>query len=184
MNKQQQKIPQPQTPVATPVQPQATASKPAASFRKFPRIGRPSKYKKKYCQMIMDHLDSGYSIESFAAVVHVNQDTIWEWIKVHDDFSEAVKRGRAYCQLYWEKIGMTGMMGRIVGFNPTTWIFNMKNRFNWQDKVETSDPTARKLVDDAEEELKKEDPTATLGRLVGKYARQLVVKSTGNGSTG
>lgn len=97
-------------------------------------VGRPSKYEPKFCQMLIDHMAGGLSFESFAAVIKVNQDSLHEWVKVYTEFSEAKKVAWAQNQLFYEKMGVAGMAGKIPGFNSTTWIFNMKNRFKWRDK--------------------------------------------------
>jgi hypothetical protein len=101
-------------------------------------MGRPSKYKKEYCEMLIEHMSTGLSFESFAGIVRVNRDTVHEWAKVHQDFSEAKKIGMSLALLKWEKIGMEGMyMGsKDNPFNPTVWIFSMKNKFNWSDRKE------------------------------------------------
>lgn len=123
-------------------------------------MSRPTKYKKEYCQKLIEHMAKGYSFESFSAVVNVNQDTLHEWAKpkVSVEFSEAKKEAFAKCRLFWETIGIDGMLGKITRKvqkvdsygNKTTenvqvkidvgmWIFNMKNRFGWKDRVEFID---------------------------------------------
>lgn len=58
----------------------------------------------------------------------------WErLINENKEFSETVKRCRGLCQVWWEKVGRNGAAG-AGEINPTTWIFNMKNRFDWRDK--------------------------------------------------
>jgi len=66
----------------------------------------------------------------------VNQDTLYEWDKVHPDFSEAKKIGFERSRLTWEKIGLD--LAKTGTGNATAFIFNMKNRFKkeWRDKVE------------------------------------------------
>lgn len=97
-------------------------------------VGRPSLYKPEYCQAIIKHMEKGYSFESFAAVIKVNRDTLYEWQKVHAEFSDAIKLAFDECQLFWEKKGMEGTFGELEGFSAAAYIFNMKNRFKWKDK--------------------------------------------------
>lgn len=73
-------------------------------------------------------------MESFAALVGVNRDTLYEWNKTYSEFADVVKEGTALSLLYWEKIGVQGMIGQIDKFNASVYIFNMKNRFKWRDK--------------------------------------------------
>lgn len=98
--------------------------------------GRPTRYKDEYCSMLAEHLKQGFSYETFAAVVGVNVDTLYEWEKRFPEFSEAKKNFWTASYLFWEKIGIDGVMGKIPGFNSTAWIFTMKNRFGWRDKRE------------------------------------------------
>lgn len=97
-------------------------------------VGRPTKYKEEYCDMLIRHMESGLSFDSFAAVIKVNRDSLYEWVKVHPEFSDAQKEAYSQNLLFWEKIGISGMVGRIPDFNATVWIFNMKNRHGWRDK--------------------------------------------------
>jgi len=89
--------------------------------------GRPTKYKPEYCEKLFDHMALGLSFETFAVEIGVNVDTLYEWCKVHKDFSEAKKMAFSACQVYWEKMGRSAMRDR--SFNSTMWIYNMKCRF-------------------------------------------------------
>lgn len=99
------------------------------------KVGRPSKYDPKYCSEIIDFMAQGKSKEAFAGHIDVSKDTIYEWIKVHKDFSDSVKKAEVKCQEFWEEMGI--QMALAGQGNATVWIFNMKNRFSWKDKHET-----------------------------------------------
>lgn len=112
-------------------------------------IGRPSKYKPEYCQELIEHMRQGFSFESFAGLTMVNVDTLYEWTKVHQDFSDAKKTGFDLSRLFWEKIGIDNILNTSENFgegagsksqsiNSTVYIFNLKNRFpkEWRDRQE------------------------------------------------
>lgn len=108
--------------------------------------GRPTKYELGYCQKLIDHMAGGLSFESFAGEIGVHRDTLYEWEKVHPEFSDAKKIGTDASLLKWEKIGRDniinssesspGFGGSARSINSAVWIFNMKNRFKWRDKQE------------------------------------------------
>lgn len=108
-----------------------------------PKMGRPPKYRPEFCAMLVEHMASGLSFESFAAVADVDRDTIYEWAKTYPDFSDAKKRGSAKSQLIWEQEGITGM--KMMGFNSAIWIFNMKNRFGWKDQPESDNSSLKPI---------------------------------------
>lgn len=99
-------------------------------------VGRPSKYRPEYCAMVVEHMSEGASLTSFAAEIDVSRETISEWSRVHPEFSVAVKKGKAKCAAWWERLGRTGAMGGDV--NPTLVIFGLKNMSpeDWRDKQE------------------------------------------------
>lgn len=101
-----------------------------------------TEYQPEYCEMLIQHCTEGKSIKSFAGAVGVTIKTIYTWFKNFPEFAEAKERAEAASLNFWEEIGIMGMVGRVPDFNPTTWIFNMKNRFreDWSDakKVEIS----------------------------------------------
>ena len=72
--------------------------------------GRPTSYKPEYCDMLIRHMRSGLSFESFAGVVGVSKQTIYDWEKVNPEFLDAKKKGAALSNLFWEKIGINGAL--------------------------------------------------------------------------
>lgn len=98
--------------------------------------GRPTKYKPEYCERVIDHMKDGASLTSFAAEIEVARSTINEWMGNYPEFSEAVKKGKAKCASWWERLGREGAQGGDV--NPTLVIFGLKNMAadDWRDKQE------------------------------------------------
>lgn len=99
-------------------------------------VGRPTKYKPEYCEQLIQHMSEGLMFESFAAVIDVNKDTLYEWCKRHPAFSEAKKTAISKNLLFYDKMSIAAMAGKIKNFNATTYIFNMKNRHHWRDRHE------------------------------------------------
>jgi len=105
-------------------------------------VGRPTKYKPEYCQMVVDHMAEGASLTSFAADIDVSRSTITEWADNHPEFSAAVKKGKAKCAAWWERLGRNNA---ITGDgNATLVIFGLKNMAaeDWRDKQEIDHTTA------------------------------------------
>ncbi len=93
------------------------------------KAGQPTKYKPEYCEKLIEHMSIGHSFESFAGIVGVCFDTVYRWSNTHQEFSEAKKKGKAAGLLTLEKMAFAGMAGKLPGWNATTWIFYMKNRY-------------------------------------------------------
>ena len=109
--------------------------------------GRPTDYKSEYCEMLIEHMKGGLSFEAFGAVADCAEDTLYEWKKVHPEFSEAYKKGLSYSLMHWEEMGHD--MTLAGQGNSATWIFNMKNRFKWKDRhdVTTDDKELKGLIE-------------------------------------
>jgi len=56
--------------------------------------GRPSEYRPEYCDMVLEFMSQGYSLTAFAGSIRMERTTIYEWIKRHAAFSNAVARAR------------------------------------------------------------------------------------------
>ena len=114
--------------------------------------GRPTIYKQEFCDLLIDHMEKGYSYESFAGLLGVSKQTIYDWEKANPEFLDAKKRATEKSRLFWEKVGIENIVnietmekGESGNFtavkkslNSAAWIFNMKNRFkdDWKDKHE------------------------------------------------
>lgn len=99
--------------------------------------GRPTDYRPEYCKMLQEHMSKGYSYRSFAATLRVDADTLYEWERKNQEFSEAKRIGRELALQFWESLGTGLAAGKLKGA-PAVWIFNMKNRFkeDWKDRHE------------------------------------------------
>jgi len=102
--------------------------------------GRPTKYKPEFCDVVVGVGEDGGTLAEMAEACDVDRSTINDWIDRHPDFSRAIKRGQQKAQIWWEKQGKLATFGGIDGFNATSYIFNMKNRFkdDWREKQEVT----------------------------------------------
>lgn len=97
--------------------------------------GRPSKYDESYCEKSIAFLSKGKSITQLSAHINVCKDTIYEWAKVHPEYSDALMRGRELSQAYWESELVDMMYNKEVN-SPLVKLY-FANRFGWSDKTET-----------------------------------------------
>lgn len=95
--------------------------------------GRPSKYKKVYCEKLIKHMSKGLSFETFGPSIGVAKSTTYLWVEEFKDFSDAKELGTDMGRLFWESIGIGGVTGKMKNFSSSAWIFNMKNRYLWRD---------------------------------------------------
>lgn len=100
--------------------------------------GRPSEYNPAYCETVIAAGDEGQTLAEMAATIGVNRATLKDWTERYPEFSSAVKTGLDRAQAWWERQGRVATFGGFDGFNATSYIFQMKNRFkeDWRDKVE------------------------------------------------
>lgn len=141
-------------------------------------MGRPPDYDPDFCEMLIKHMEKGYSYESFSAIIGTCRATLYNWEKEYPDFLDAKKKAQEKCQYWWEHSGIEGLYtiyGRDENghreviekaINPSLWIFNMKARFRWKDQepkereqlaereVLTLEDK-RKLLIEAQKEIKK-----------------------------
>jgi transposase len=98
--------------------------------------GRPSLYKPEYCEQIVAHMSDGSSATSFAASIGTCRDTISSWASERPEFSVALKKGKAACAAWWEKVSRSNAMEG--GGNAALCIFGLKNMapHEWKEKIE------------------------------------------------
>jgi len=73
--------------------------------------GQPTKYRREFCLMLIQHMEKGFSFESFAADIDCGSETMYGWARVHAEFSQAKKIGHEKGRKQLETIGMMGMKG-------------------------------------------------------------------------
>lgn len=100
-------------------------------------LGRPTEYDPAYCARVVDLGKEGASKREMAADLGISHDTFHRWMNERADFSDAVKEAMHLSQAWWEKQGRIATFGGYEGFNATSYIFQMKNRFRdeWNDTI-------------------------------------------------
>jgi transposase-like protein len=68
-------------------------------------------------------MSQGYSVTAVAGFLGVAKDTVYEWIRVHADFSSAITAGRSMRVAALE----TKLLSTQVGVGVTAAIFALKN---------------------------------------------------------
>jgi len=99
--------------------------------------GRPTKYRKEYAEKLPDMFKNGESVAEVCAKLGIWKQAFYEWVEKHEEFSNAYKKGMELSEAWWTKLGRVGSAGK-ANIQPATWIFNMKNRFKWTDRNETT----------------------------------------------
>jgi predicted DNA-binding protein YlxM (UPF0122 family) len=115
-------------------------------------FGRPTEYKDTYPQMLVEHMAEGYSFESFAGIVDVDRQTIYNWKDKHPDFLDAFRRGKSKMLLKDEETLNKGIRGDIKA-NGALMALKMYNCHNWTSKSEVTEKAAKNMNED---ELLKE----------------------------
>lgn len=95
-------------------------------------MGRKTKYQDTYPELLVEHMRNGDSYTSFASRVGVHIDTLYEWEKVHPEYTEAKKQATMHAQSFWEDIGKK--MALDGNFN--AWKFNIKKSL-WLERLST-----------------------------------------------
>lgn len=98
-------------------------------------VGRPTLYMPEMCDAVIAMGDEGKTLAEMAADLGVDRATVNEWIERHSEFSRAIKAALDRAQAWWERRGREATFGAVPGFNATSYIFQMKNRFknDWRD---------------------------------------------------
>lgn len=82
-------------PATEPKKPATPKKREAGTTAPRSKGGRPSSYKAEYAQQVAKLCRLGATDKEIAAFFEVHEDTINEWKKVHPEFSESLKEGKA-----------------------------------------------------------------------------------------
>jgi hypothetical protein len=107
---------------------------------------RSSQFFSEYCQQLIDHMEEGHTFESFAGLVRVSRQTLYNWCSLYPEFAEARDIGKEVCLLTHER----HMLNTIRKGNFQMSIYMTKNLFpnDWRDKkdVEVQKEDTQKLT--------------------------------------
>lgn len=82
--------------------------------------------------VILDCGQSGGSEVKMRCLIGIGDSAWYTLLEDSEEFRQTVKTAKGLCQVWWEDLGQN--MAMTGDGNPTSWIFNMKNRFSWHDK--------------------------------------------------
>lgn len=89
--------------------------------------GRPTLYRKEYCDEVVDLGKQGKSLVQMAAHFDVSRSTIDQWSVDNAEFSEALNRAKAHAQDWWERAAQENLA--LPGFNAAVWKKSVEARF-------------------------------------------------------
>ena len=98
------------------------------------RTGRPSEYDETLHERLPEMFANGESVAEVCREIGISKTTFHYWMKQHDELAKAYEEGKFVSESWWMKLGRAGAAG-AADINPSVWIFNMKNRFNWGDRT-------------------------------------------------
>jgi hypothetical protein len=99
-----------------------------------------------YCR----HIENGYSENSFPQAASSDVEKIAAELDLSGDrktnYKEMLETAKRKGQLFWERIGLQGILEKEKKFNGSVWMFTMKNRFGWKDKQPEEAREENKIV--------------------------------------
>lgn len=92
-------------------------------------VGRPTKYDPEMCEKLLIMGRQGYSITEMAAKLCVHRDTLYEWAKVHIEFSDTLLVAMTHSEAWWEHLAHVAIKLPTSAFNTGLWSKIMSARF-------------------------------------------------------
>ena len=99
-------------------------------------LGRPTKYKPEYCELVLELANQGHSKASICRQLNVDWNTWDNWERNFPDFLNTTRRAKQLSLGWWEDQGKTGIWSR--DFNAQAYSLQIRNRFpdQWRDKID------------------------------------------------
>lgn len=107
----------------------------------------------KWVQTVAGNYAQGASDEEVAAALKISMTQFKRYYAADPSFTVAVDDGRGVAKAWWLAQGRENLHNKQ--FNYTGWFQNMKNRYGWADKSEVTDPSARPIEQQSDEDLQK-----------------------------
>ena len=98
------------------------------------KIHKNSDYEARYDEMLIEHMGSGLSFESFAGLIRTTRSVLYQWIERHPSFADAKELGKEAQMLNNEQITRDISIGAIPGGSAQMQKFRMQNYHLWSEK--------------------------------------------------
>lgn len=98
--------------------------------------GRPTEYYTALCEKVKSWGREGKSLAWMAANIGVSRECIYEWTRVHPEFSDAMKLAKLFAQAWWEDLGQANIVGAPGStLNASVYSRSMSARFpdDWRE---------------------------------------------------
>ncbi len=90
-------------------------------------VGRPSKYKPEYCDIVLALGKEGYSVAEIAAHFEVDKASLYRWQQEDENFALSMARAKSFEQAWFEREARSNMKNR--DFNANLWYRSAASRF-------------------------------------------------------
>lgn len=81
--------------------------------------GQPTIYREEYCELVKDYGKQGFSIAEIGLELNVCKQTIYNWMKTHEKFFDAIQEAVSFAQGWYEKEARMGLTADK--FNSALW---------------------------------------------------------------
>jgi hypothetical protein len=98
--------------------------------------GRPTKYPKDACERILQYGREGMCMAEMASEFEVTRETLYEWARVHPEFSDSLTRAQELSEGYWARQVRDGLKKSPSEFQGQANLKYMAQRFRgWSEKA-------------------------------------------------
>lgn len=118
-------------------------------------------------RLIEAYAGGAFDVE-VAAAMDVSINEYFNQINNNPAFGRLVQFGRTLCEAYWVSQAKRNLNNKT--FNATTWMFVMKNKFNWAEKTEQANVDINPTLN--ADELREKVMTEAK-KLLGQYEPEL-----------
>jgi len=105
--------------------------------------GQPTLYRREFHnQNFLELSKQGKSIVQIAARWEVSRETIYEWGRVHKEFSDTLSKGKILAENWYADLGQAAMIGaakvdgKAVELRVNTYKWLTANMFGWSQKID------------------------------------------------
>lgn len=107
-------------------------------------MAAPTKYKKEFCDIVVELGKQGYSIAMMASKIGVAKQSLYNYSAQYPEFLDAMRLSLTHAQSFHEHLQLEAVKGDLKDFNSQVHQLIMKNRFR-DDYSDTSTQYVKQL---------------------------------------